>query len=240
MLKIKYLTKTYKQGDGIFDINIEVPAGTILGILGANGAGKTTLLRCIAGLLQPQSGDIRICNEIPGSEKAKSLTAYVPDQAYLFPTLTVAEHLQFKAKAFGIPRKSLESSVYDALKAVQMTELSDRTSGNLSKGQKQRAMLASAYIQKAELYIFDEPTNGLDIPSRQWLAEWLMAQKYKNKIIIVSSHSLDFIQEIADQCLLLEKGKMKNFKEVPKENKEITQWSNNIIKELGGVVRLYD
>lgn len=240
MLNIKQLTKMYQQDNGIFDINVQIPSGEIMGVLGANGAGKTTLLRCIAGLLQPQSGVITIDDELPGSEKAKFLTAYVPDQAHLFPTLTVAEHLQFKAKAFGIPRKLLEETVYKALEAVQLTELSHRTSGNLSKGQKQRVVLASAYIQKAELYIFDEPTNGLDIPSRQWLGNWLLSEKNKDKTIVVSSHSLDFIQEIADNCLLLEKGHVKGMKQVPKEKAEMDAWSNQIIKELGGTVGIYD
>ncbi|WP_067842733.1 ABC transporter ATP-binding protein [Amphibacillus sediminis] len=239
MLEVKNVTKTYQQGEGIFDLSFQVRPGTIMGVVGANGAGKTTLFRCIAGLFQPNSGMISIEGEHPGTEAAKHLTAYVPDQAYLFPSLTIAEHIQFKAKAFGLSSE-IEESVRKALATVELTELADRTSGSLSKGQKQRVMLAAAYLHQAKLYILDEPTNGLDIPSKQWLAEWLLTQKAQNKILLVSSHSLDFIKDVADQCLLIEKGHFKGIDDVPHDKAAKHDWGNRIIQRLGGSVRLYD
>lgn len=240
MLNVKNVNKIYQQGEGINNVSFQLAPGTIMGVLGANGAGKTTLLRCIAGLLRPSSGSIKIKDNLPGSINAKILTAYVPDQTYLFPSLTIAEHVQFKAKLFGLPKNEIKTHVNKALEAVELTEFADRTSGSLSKGQKQKVMLASAYLQHAELYIFDEPTNGLDIPSKQWLANWIISQKMKGKMVIVSSHSLDFIKEVADSCLLIKKGELKGILNVPLEDSEKNNWGNEIIKLLGGAVRPYE
>ncbi|MBM7541072.1 ABC transporter ATP-binding protein [Amphibacillus cookii] len=240
MLDVGGLTKAYRQGEGIFDIHFQATSGTIVGIIGANGAGKTTLLRCIAGLLKPDAGSIEIAGNQPGTEAGKCLTAFVPDQPHLFPSLTVVEHIQFKAKAFGVPSDKLEESVGQALEAVGLSAYADRTSGSLSKGQKQKVMLASAYQHQAQLFVLDEPTNGLDIPSRQWLAKWLVDQKAKGKTILVSSHSLDFIKDVADSCLMLRKGKSQGVDQVPQAQDEKIAWGDQVIQRLGGAVQVHE
>ncbi|WP_017471325.1 ABC transporter ATP-binding protein [Amphibacillus jilinensis] len=240
MLEVAGLTKAYRQGEGIFNIDFQAAPGTIVGIIGANGAGKTTLLRCIVGLLKQDAGVIDIAGNRPGTEAAKCLTAFVPDHPHLFPSLTVAEHILFKAKAFGVPRDKLEESVGQALEVVGLSAYADRTSGSLSKGQKQKVMLASAYQHQAQLFVLDEPTNGLDIPSRQWLAKWLVDQKAKGKTILVSSHSLDFIKDVADSCLMLHKGKSQGVDQVPQAQSGKLAWGDHVIQRLGGAVQVHE
>lgn len=240
MLTVKNLEKKYSNGDGVHHISFSIEAGEVVGLLGANGAGKTTTLRCITGLYLPDSGDIRIRGAYPGSVEAQKSTAFIPDTPYLYPTLTVAEHLQFKAKAFGTAMEELEDKVCHALGEVGLEEYADRLSGNLSKGQKQRVMLAAAILQEADLIIFDEPTVGLDIPSKQWLAHWIKKNALDHKSILISSHSLDFVRETASRVMLIEQGELKSSKPVPKDQSHLQAWSNGIIEELGGVLDNHD
>ncbi|AHD04311.1 ABC transporter ATP-binding protein [Paenibacillus larvae] len=236
MLTVNNLEKRYSNGDGVHNISFSVEAGEIVGLLGANGAGKTTTLRCITGLYLPDTGDIRIRGAYPGSVEAQKATAFIPDTPYLYPTLTVAEHLQFKAKAFGTAKEHLEDKVYHVLEEVGLEKFSDRLSGNLSKGQKQRVMLAAAILQEADLIIFDEPTVGLDIPSKQWLAHWIKKNAMDKRSILISSHSLDFVIETTYRVILIEQGELKSSKPVPKGKAELQAWCNGIIEELGGVL----
>jgi ABC-2 type transport system ATP-binding protein len=236
MLHIKNLVKRFPNGDGINNISFSVDFGDIVGLLGANGAGKTTTLRCIAGLLLPDTGEIRVNSYYPGSVKAQKSTAFIPDTPFLYPALTVAEHLQFKAKAFGVSKANLKEKVYSALREVNLEEFADRLSGNLSKGQKQRVMLAAAILQEADLIIFDEPTVGLDIPSKQWLALWIKKTASNNRSILISSHSLDFVSEVSNRVILIENGEIRSSKEVPKDKSKLKTWCNTIIVELGGII----
>ncbi|MDT2274455.1 ATP-binding cassette domain-containing protein [Paenibacillus larvae] len=145
----------------------------------------------------------------------------------------MAEHLQFKAKAFGTAKEHLEDKVYHVLEEVGLEKFSDRLSGNLSKGQKQRVMLAAAILQEADLIIFDEPTVGLDIPSKQWLAHWIKKNAMDKRSILISSHSLDFVIETTYRVILIEQGELKSSKPVPKGKAELQAWCNGIIEELG-------
>lgn len=234
ILVVEGLSKKHSENEGIENINFLVKRGEILGLLGANGAGKTTTLRCIAGLYKPQKGYIKINGYQAGSEYAQKVLAFIPDTPSLYPMLTVAELLQFKAKAFRIPATKQKQVVFSALKEVNLESYADRPTGNLSRGQKQRVALAAAIIQEADLYLFDEPTVGLDIPSKQWLAQWLLKSKQDNKSIVLSSHSLEFVIETAQRVILIKKGNIIAEMNIPENESERLVWKKNVIKQLGG------
>ncbi|SFF42330.1 ABC-2 type transport system ATP-binding protein [Paenibacillus algorifonticola] len=234
LLLVQDLVKQYPGNEGVDNIGFTVERGEIVGLLGANGAGKTTTLRCIAGLYKPQKGTITIDGNKAGSEQAQRLLSFIPDSPSLYPMLTVAEHLQFKAKAFRIPPKKLEEAVLLALKEVNLESYANRPAGNLSRGQKQRVVLAAAVIQQADLYLFDEPTVGLDIPSKEWLAQWLLKNRANNKSIIVSSHSLEFVMETAQRVILIKKGRIVAESMVPSDEEQRLLWKKEVIGQLGG------
>ncbi|WP_419871184.1 ABC transporter ATP-binding protein [Candidatus Pristimantibacillus sp. PTI5] len=234
LLHVQNLVKQYPNGEGVDDIGFSIKRGEIVGFLGANGAGKTTTLRCIAGLYKTQHGSIHIDGHGIEENQVRGMVSFIPDSPSLYPMLTVAEHLQFKAKAFRVSKHELKDKVMYALQEVNLEQYADRPAGHLSRGQKQRVMLAAAIIQEADLYLFDEPTVGLDIPSKEWLAEWLKKNSDRNKGIIISSHSLEFVMETAQRIILIKKGKLISEKGIPIDESEKGAWRQEVIKELGG------
>ncbi|MGO4182967.1 ABC transporter ATP-binding protein [Paenibacillus sp. MCAF9] len=234
LLHVQNLVKLYPNGDGVNNIEISIEHGEIVGFLGANGAGKTTTLRCIAGLYKPQNGSIKIDGYHLDEKQSQGKIAFIPDSPSLYPMLTVAEHLQFKAKAYRIPKSDLKAKIMYALQEVNLEQYADRPTGNLSRGQKQRVMLAAAVIQDADLYLFDEPTVGLDIPSKEWLADWLRRSRDRRKGIIISSHSLEFVMETAQRIILIKSGRLIGEKKVPITELDRGPWRSDVIKELGG------
>lgn len=233
ILQVSDLTKKYANGEGVERLSFFVHKGEIVALLGPNGAGKTTTIRCIAGLYEPDRGEIRIGGFRPGSTNAQQMIALIPDHPYLYPTLTVAEHVQFRARAFNVPKNRLKEKVLSALAEVNMDGMADRICGQLSRGQKQRVLLAGAIVRHASLYILDEPTVGLDIPSKQWLAEWLAAQANRQGAALVSTHSLEFVLETAHRVLLIRDGCLVREMAVPRNPEEWPAWRDEVIRVLG-------
>lgn len=234
MLTVEGITKTYKNGDGVKDLTFHIKRGQIVALLGPNGAGKTTTIRCIVGLYSPLAGNIYIDGKKPGSLDSQTMTAFIPDTPHLYPSLTVSEHVQFKARAYNIPKNRLKDTVYKALEEVGIYDLKDRQCGQLSKGQKQRVILSSAIVQEANLFVLDEPTIGLDIPSKQWLSKWLLEKAEANKSVLISTHSLEFALEVADRICLIKNGKLVKDIKVPAEDEKWGRFREQIITDIGG------
>ncbi len=233
MLKVNGLTKRYANGDGVENLHFTVRSGEVVALLGPNGAGKTTTMRCITGLYRPDQGEILIDKHPPGSVEALRMTAFIPDQSFLYPILTVAEHIQFRARAFHVPKSQLKEKVLSALQEVNLLQLADRMSGQLSRGQKQRVILAGAVVQDASLYIFDEPTIGLDIPAKMWLSKWITSKAAEHRTILVSTHSLEFVLETAHRVLLIRDGCLVKEMTVPKNQEQWPPWKEEVILALG-------
>lgn len=232
-IQINGLTKKFANGDGVEQVTLSVRKGEIVALLGPNGAGKTTTLRCLTGMYKPDQGSLLLEGFPAGSVQAQKITAFIPDHPYLYPALTVGEHVQFRARAFHVDRKCLKEKVLQALTDVHLEQLVDRMSGELSRGQKQRVLLAGAAVQDAKLYVLDEPTVGLDIPAKQWLAKWLRTKAQQQCAILVSTHSLEFVLETAHRVLLIQGGCMASEMAVPKEEATWPKWKQEVIRALG-------
>lgn len=234
MLTVERLNKTYKNGDGIKNLTFNIERGQIVALLGPNGAGKTTTIRCIVGLYSPLSGHIYINGKKPGTLDIQKATAFIPDTPHLYPSLTISEHVQFKARAYNVPKDKIKDTVHKALREVDIYDLRDRQCGQLSKGQKQRVILASAIVQDADLFVLDEPTVGLDIPSKQWLSKWLREKAENNKSVLISTHSLEFALEVAGRICLIKNGKLIKDIMIPDEDKKWGEFREQIISCIGG------
>ncbi|NTU27666.1 ABC transporter ATP-binding protein [Bacillus tequilensis] len=233
LMQVQDLSKCYRNGDGIEHLSFSIQRGEIVALLGPNGAGKTTTIRCLTGLYKPDKGNILIDGSPPGHVNVQKKVALIPDQPYLYPTLTAAEHIQFRARGFHQDKKDLKERVYDALKEVHLEEKADELCGQLSRGQKQRVVLAGAIVQDALLYILDEPTVGLDIPSKQWLSNWLKAKADQGCAAFVSTHSLEFVLEAADRVLLIRDGELMKSLSVPQFKEAQSEWRKEVIRLLG-------
>ena len=233
LLTVRDLVKEYRNGDGVHGLTFAVKRGEVVALLGPNGAGKTTTIRCIAGMFRPDRGEILIGGHRAGTAAALEQVALIPDQPHLYPMLTVAEHLQFRARSIKVGKQELRNRVIQALAEVNMEALADRESGQLSKGQKQRVILAGAVLQEASVYLMDEPTVGLDIPSKKWLAEWIRRKAKEQAAVLVSTHSLEFVMETAQRVLLIRDGTLMTEMKVPLASDERQSWKDEVIRKLG-------
>lgn len=189
-------------------ISFEVRKGEIFGFLGPNGAGKTTTIKLLLGLLRPNGGSIKILDGKPGDLEVKSRIGYMPERALLPLYLKLREMLNLFGSLSGIPAYELEESVDNALYAVELMDVAERSLDTFSKGMLQRAALAQALVHKPELLLLDEPAIGLDPIARRKLRELLLQLSSQGITIFLNSHELEVVQLICDRFAILDRGKI--------------------------------
>ncbi|MDQ2747735.1 MAG: ABC transporter ATP-binding protein, partial [Acidobacteriota bacterium] len=192
-VRVRDLTKQYKNGtQATCGIDFSVRRGESVAILGANGAGKTTFLRQLTTELKPTSGAIEIFgfDAIRNSNKAKLLMGVTPQEAGVFETLTVSEHLGFFGKLKGLDKKSAKIEADELLKNLELEPQKNKQVGMLSGGQRRRILIGLAFLGKPPLLILDEPTTGLDPQSRRTV--WLLLKQIieSGTTVIFSTHYL--------------------------------------------------
>lgn len=209
MIEIKNLVKHYGDKKAVNDISFSVKDNEILGFLGPNGAGKTTTMNIITGYLSSTSGTVKINGHdiLEEPTLAKKSIGYLPELPPLYLDMTVDEYLKFICDLKGVAKKERKEHIDMVTDMVGISAVSGRLIGNLSKGFKQRVGLAQALIGDPPILILDEPTVGLD-PNQIIGIRKLIKQLSKNHSIIVSSHILSEIQEIADRVVIINHGKI--------------------------------
>jgi ABC-2 type transport system ATP-binding protein len=190
----------------IHDLDLHVPAGSIYGFLGPNGSGKTTVMRLVLGLLRPQAGRIEVLGRPMPSEAPAVLArvGYVPEQPHLDPTLTLRETLHFQAAFYPS---------WDWACAGQLLDefgLDDgKPFGRLSKGQKGKLMMLLALAQRPDLFVLDEPTEGLDpVVRRDMLSALLNYVAHRGATILISSHLVHELERICDWIGIMDEGRL--------------------------------
>ena len=188
-------------------LNFSVKRGTIHGFLGPNGAGKSTTLRMIAGLLSATEGKVLIngIEQLPEKNELKNKIGLLPEHAPLYPELSVKEYLSFVLK---LHNKFKASELDRLIDELQLSEVSNRLIGHLSRGYRQRVGLAQAMIYDPEIIIMDEPTTGLDPHSVVEWREWIKKLAPK-KTIIFSSHVLSEVELLCDDITVIHHGKIR-------------------------------
>ncbi|CAN5534057.1 metal ABC transporter ATP-binding protein [soil metagenome] len=201
------LTVAYRDRPVLWDLDLEVPEGVLMAIVGPNGAGKTTLIRTILGLIQPAAGRIAIFGK-PYRE-VRSRVAYVPQRGSVdwdFPTSVLDVVMMGRYGSIGWfkrPGKKDREMSMTALDEVGMADYADRQIAQLSGGQQQRVFLARALVQGADLYLMDEPFQGVDATTERAIVALLQKLRENGKTVIVVHHDLQTVQEYFDWVLLL-------------------------------------
>lgn len=206
VLKTKNLTKIYKKYKAVNNANIEIKQGDIYGLVGKNGAGKTTFLRMICGLTNPTSGQIELFNETStnGLNKARMRTGCIIETPSFFPYLSAEKNLEYYRKQRGIPEKDC---IHEALSIVRLESCKNKKFKDFSLGMKQRLGLALAIMTSPDFLILDEPINGLDPTGIVEFREILLKlNKEKNTTIIISSHILGELSQLATRYGFIDKG----------------------------------
>ena len=209
MIEINNLVKMYGDKKAVSGITFTVNDDEVLGFLGPNGAGKTTTMNIIAGYLSSTSGTVKINGHdiLEDPIEAKKQIGYLPENPPLYLDMTVKEYLNFICDLKGVSKEKRKNMLDRILSLVKIDDVYDRLIGNLSKGYKQRVGIAQAMVGDPPILILDEPTVGLD-PNQIIEIRKLIRSLSKTHSVIISSHILSEIQEIADRVVIIDHGKI--------------------------------
>ncbi|MDP4088652.1 MAG: ABC transporter ATP-binding protein [Bacillota bacterium] len=203
MLLVNNLSKRYSKEYAVNNVSFQVNEGEIAILLGPNGAGKSTTLKSITGLLR-YDGYIEICGHQNKSIEAKKLFAYVPEVPAMFDLLTVYEHIEYIAAAYGI--KDYKEKAEELLERFDLTDKRDKLGKELSKGMMQKVSICCALITQPKVILFDEPLVGLDPKAIKELKKAFIELREKGSVILISTHIIDSVDEIWDKVLIMKNG----------------------------------
>jgi ABC-2 type transport system ATP-binding protein len=198
------LTKRYRRVLAVDDLSFEVRPGTITGFLGPNGAGKTTTLRIFLGLVHPTSGTATIEGRPYRQLDTPTRVGAVLEATGFYPGRSGRNHLRTVATAAGIPGKR----VGEVLAVVGLEGVADRRVGGYSLGMRQRLGIATALLGDPEILILDEPANGLDPDGIRWIRDFMQDFTRGGRTILVSSHVLAEVAQVADDVVIIDKGRL--------------------------------
>ncbi|MEW4371554.1 ABC transporter ATP-binding protein [Paenibacillus kandeliae] len=211
VLQVDRLTGGYSLGKPVLhDISFSVGRGEMIGLIGLNGAGKSTTMKHILGLMTPQGGEVQIHGTtLQGdAQQYRSSLAFVPEAPQLYEEMTVREHLEFTARAYGVSQSDYEQRAARLISLFNMGEKEDSLSMHLSKGMKQKVMIMCAFVAAPPLYIIDEPFLGLDPLGIRSLLDFMVETKQGGSSILLSSHILSTIENYCDRFIVLHKGRV--------------------------------
>jgi len=217
MISVKNISKQFGSCEALKNISFEIPSGEIVGFLGQNGAGKTTLMRILTAYLPASSGQAFICGEDVSLNPlvVRRKIGYLPENPPLYPTMTVKSYLRFAAQLKDVGIKYQKAQVEHVLEECNLLDVKDQVIGTLSKGYKQRVGIAQAIIHEPEVIILDEPTNGLD-PVQILHVRKLISRLESKRTVIISTHILSEIEQMAQRVLILKKGEIAADSEIKK------------------------
>ena len=209
-IKLRDLFKSYGPVMALNGLNLEVPKGSLYGLLGPNGAGKSTALRIICTLLSPDSGHVEVggLNVLFEEKETRRRLGYVAQDVAIDKILTGRELLQLQGDLYHLDKKYKRKRIEELIERLDMHEWIDRRCGSFSGGMKRRLDLSSGLLHEPELLILDEPTVGLDIESRSVIWGLLKELRNKETTILLSSHYLEEVDELADEMAIIDKGKV--------------------------------
>jgi ABC-2 type transport system ATP-binding protein len=203
------LTKHYGRRLGVEDVSFEADAGEVLGLLGPNGSGKTTILRILTGYLNASSGRASVAglDVVEHGLEARRRIGYVPEDVPLYPTMRVGEFLAFMGQLKGLAAEHLNRAVDRSCARLALDEVRGVAIGKLSRGYRQRVMIAQALLNDPDLLVLDEPTNGLD-PRQIIEVRELIRSLSARHTIVVTSHILSEIERVATRVAILLNGRL--------------------------------
>jgi ABC-2 type transport system ATP-binding protein len=209
-LSVEHFGRTYATAAGSFtavaDLSFTVSSGEIVGLIGPNGAGKTTTLRSLAGILRPTSGRLRI-DDFDLTEQpleAKHRLAFMPDEPHLFEYLTVMEHLHLVARLYGVT--DVDARAGALIEELQLTGKEQSLPGELSRGMRQKVVIACGLVRNATTLLFDEPLTGLDPIGIRRMRTTIVSRAKGGAAILLSSHLLHLVEEVCTRVIIMDRG----------------------------------
>lgn len=202
LLECKNIYKDYDKKQVLKDINLKIPRGKIIGLLGKNGMGKTTLIKLINDLLTPTSGEILVNGKNIGIE-SKRIISYLPERTYLDKSMTIKQTLKYFTDFYD------NFDIKKAKKLIKDLDLEiDTKISKMSKGMQEKLQLILVMSRNAELYILDEPLGGVDPATRDYILDTILNNFSEDASVIISTHLISDIERILDEVIFIDKGKI--------------------------------
>lgn len=206
-IEIKNLNKFYGKKQALSDINLLIEQG-MFGLLGRNGAGKTTLMKTIAALLPKKDGAITVCGiPVENAKEIRRIIGYLPQEFSMYPSMNVAEAMEYLAILSGLGKKERKERVETLLRKVNLTEHVNKKVKALSGGMKRRLGIAQALLNNPKVLIVDEPTAGLD-PEERIRFRNLLSETAEERIVILSTHIVGDIEATCENIAILDESKV--------------------------------
>lgn len=202
LVQAERLVKSYSGPPALQELNLSLPSGKIIGLLGPNASGKTTFIKLLAGLLTPTAGSITVAGLTPGPE-TKAIVSYLPERPYFNSWMRVSECLDFFCDFYADFDRALAERMLSDLGVATDAKL--RT---LSKGTKEKVQLVLVMARRARLYLLDEPIAGVDPAARDYILRTIISTYNKEASVILSTHLLADVEGVLDQFMLLHNGRL--------------------------------
>lgn len=202
LLECVHLNKSFGDKKVLKDVNLVIPRGKIIGLLGKNGTGKTTLIKLINDLLTPTSGQVLVNGKEVGVA-SKKVISYLPERTYLDKNMTVDEVINFFEEFYDNFSKRKAKKLLKDLDLDTSLKLS-----KMSKGMQEKVQLVLVMSRKADLYILDEPLGGVDPATRDYILDTILTNFNEGASVIISTHLISDIERILDEVIFIDKGKI--------------------------------
>jgi ABC-2 type transport system ATP-binding protein len=210
VLSLENLSRRFGTRWAVHGLTATLDAGDVVGFLGPNGAGKTTSIKMIAGLLVPSEGRIVLdgIDVARDPEGAKARLAYIPDRPYVPERLSARELLSYVAGLYGLDEKLVDTRGMQELARFGLRGREDDLLGTYSHGMRQRVLLAAALMRTPKVLLVDEPMVGLDPQGMRLVKRVLREVAQAGAVVLMSTHTLDVVEEVCDRVLVMGKGKL--------------------------------
>ena len=225
-LQTRGLTKTYPGAVALRDLELNLPKGKIIGLLGPNGSGKTTLIKLVAGLLTPTGGEITVCGK-PVGPQTKALISYLPDRPYFGKQGKVAEQLDFFEDFYQ------DFSRLRAERMLQELGISPQSRfRELSKGNQEKVQLVLVMSRRAKLYLLDEPIGGVDPAARDYILNTILNNFDQDGTIVISTHLIADVEQVLDEFVFLHQGRIVRSGNVDQAREETGKSLDELFREV--------
>jgi ABC-2 type transport system ATP-binding protein len=205
-IKLRGVTKRFGAHTAVSSLDLEVPKGTVYGLLGPNGSGKTTTIRMIMGILLPDEGEVELLGGRPGVRK-NTRVGYLPEERGVYRKMKVRDLLSFLGEIRGLPRAEAQRTAEAWLERLELEEWADKRTQDLSKGMQQKVQFIGTVLHDPEILILDEPFSGLD-PINQEVLEGIVREfQAKGTTVLFSTHLMDHAERLCERVCLISKAK---------------------------------
>jgi ABC-2 type transport system ATP-binding protein len=209
-IAVRDLRKVYDGKPAVDGLTLTVPRGSFFGFLGPNGAGKSTTIRMLTGLIPATSGSIELLGlPMPAEEMAiKQRIGLVPDESLLFDRLTGAEFLEFVGRMYSLPRPLAKQRAQELLELFELADERTKLIAEYSKGMRKRVAMAASLIHRPELFLMDEPFEGVDAVGARLMKDILLDQVRHGATIFLTSHVLEVVERLCDYAAIINEGRI--------------------------------